>query len=93
MAKYVKDFANWEALKNFGGYINVENTVTHKRYPIVSNGFIHSFEVNRFQNAKVKAVKGVGTTDITLYITNREWDACGYGGECDDNGFPIGYFD
>ena len=46
-----------------------------------------------FDDAKVKAVKSEGTTDITLYITNREWNACGYGGECDDNGFPIGYFD
>ena len=93
MTKYVKDFANWEALKNFGGYINVENTVTHKRYPLVSNGFIHSFEVNRFQNAKVKRVTGVGTDDVTLYITNAEWKRCDLDFDCDDNGFPIGYFD
>jgi hypothetical protein len=90
---FVKDYVAYETLKNFKGYLNIENTVTGKRIPLCANGFIYSFELSRYQNAKVQQIKGIGTNDVTLYITNKEWNACGLDFKTDDCGYPIGYFD
>ena len=90
---YVKDYTTFEVLDHFKGYMNLENTRTGRRVTLASNGFIHSFDVTRFANAKVKRVTGVGTDDVTLYITDAEWKRCDLDFDCDDNGFPIGYFD
>ena len=90
---YVKDYTDYETLKNFKGYLNVENTVTGKRIPLCANGYIFSFDVARYQNAKVQRVIGVGTNNVTLCVTNKEWKNCDLDFECDDFGYPIGYFD
>jgi hypothetical protein len=89
---YVKDYTEYETLKNFNGYLNIENTVTGKRIPLCANGHIFSFDVTRYQNAKVQRVVGKGTKNITLYVTNKEWKNCDLDFECDDFGYPIDYF-
>jgi len=93
MKKIVKNYTNYQALKNFSGYLNIQNITTKKRITLFANNHFFAFEISRFQNAKIHHIEEVNSNNITLYITNTEWKKCTYSYNCDDFGYPLDYFD